>query len=136
LGRAARTEAQLEAYLERIGYSAGVVAATVVRCRELGYVGDATYARERARGLRARGAGSLRIVADLEARGLPEALIFAAVEESRAGESEHDWARRALATLGRRRGARMAPAKAWRFLLARGFSEETIRALVPEPEGA
>ena len=71
LARAARTEAQLTAYLARIGYGAATVGATVARCRELGYVGDAVYARERARGLRARGEGSLRIAAYLVARGLP-----------------------------------------------------------------
>jgi len=93
-------------------------------------VGDAAYARERARALRARGAGSLRITADLAARGLPEPLVEAAVEESRAGEREIDWARRALRATG------LAPrtrARAWRLLHARGFPEEVIADLLGEP---
>jgi SOS response regulatory protein OraA/RecX len=100
--------------------------ATVARCRELGYVGDEAYARERARALRARGAGCLRIAADLAARGLPEALVDEAVEGSRDGEREVVFARRTLAHL---RGDVATPrerARAWRHLAARGFPEDVI----------
>jgi len=83
LTRAPRTEAELEERLVARGYQRATAAATVARCRELGYVGDEAYARERARALRARGWGSLRIVADLGARGLPSDLVDAAVEGSR-----------------------------------------------------
>ena len=96
LARAPRTEADLEARLVRLGYRRETAAAAVARCRELGWVGDAAFAQERASALRARGAGSLKITADLAARGLPEALVEAAVAESLAGEREHDWARRLL----------------------------------------
>jgi SOS response regulatory protein OraA/RecX len=110
LARAPRTEAELEARLVDIGYQPSTASATVERCRELGYVGDPTYARERARSLRARGCGELRIAADLGARGLPEPLIALAVDESREGLSERDLARRALGrwprTCRRRRRAR------------------------------
>jgi SOS response regulatory protein OraA/RecX len=126
LGRAARTEAELEARLLALGYRRETAAATVVRCRELGWVGDGAFAHERARGLRARGAGSLRIEADLTARGLPEGLVAAAVEASREGEPEIEWARRAL------RGARDA-ARAWRFLAGRGFAEDVIVELLGAP---
>src|SRR6185503_13570036 len=66
LSRGSRTEAELAARLAKIGYSAGKVAETIARCRELGYVNDAGVAMDRARTLRARGAGSLRIAAELE----------------------------------------------------------------------
>jgi SOS response regulatory protein OraA/RecX len=101
------------------------VTATVARCRELGWVGDASYARERARSLRIRGAGSLRIAADLEARGLVDTMIEAAIAESREGEPEIAWARRALR---RHRD----PHGAWRFLLARGFPEDVVEQLLGE----
>ena len=125
LTRAARTEADLESRLLARGYSSGTAAKTVARCRELGYVGDERFAHERARSLRARGAGCLRIAADLEARGLPEPLVIAAVEESRDGEPEIAWAQRALARAGAPRGA-----KAWRLLAGHGFPEDVVENVV------
>jgi regulatory protein len=126
LGRAARTEADLEGRLVALGYRPATAAATVARCRDLGWVGDAAFARERARALRARGAGSLRIEADLVARGLSETLVAEAVEASREGDPEIEWARRAL---GRGRDG----PRAWRFLASRGFAEDVIVALLGEP---
>jgi SOS response regulatory protein OraA/RecX len=117
LRRAPRTAHELEARLVELGYRPETAAATVERCVELGWVNDVVLAVDRARALRLRGHGSLRIVAELEARGVAEAAIAAAVEESRAGESEAAWARRAL------RGERN-PARAWRLLASRGFAEE------------
>jgi regulatory protein len=127
LRHAARTEADLEARLVALGYRRETAAATVARCRELGWVGDRALAHERARALRARGAGSLRIEADLAARGLPDGLVAAAVEASREGEPEIEWARRAL------RGTRDL-ARAWRFLAGRGFAEDVIVELLGEPQ--
>jgi SOS response regulatory protein OraA/RecX len=109
-----------------LGYRAATAAAAVARCRELGWVGDAAFAHERARSLRARGAGSLRIEADLLGRGLPETLVGEAVDASRGGEPEHAWARRAL-------GARYDRDRAWRFLAARGFPEDVITDVLGEP---
>jgi len=80
-------------------------------------VGDAGFAHDRARALRARGAGSLRIEAELLGRGLPERAVADAIEASREGQSERDWARRAL-------GGTRDRARAWRLLLSRGFSED------------
>lgn len=127
LRRAALSEAQLEARLIALGYRRETAAATLARCRELGYVGDVAFAHERARALRARGAGSLRIEADLSARGLPEALVADAVEASRAGESEVAWARRALRGVRDRR-------RAWRLLVSRGFPEEVVMEVLGEEE--
>ena len=82
-------------------------------------MGDAAFAHDRASALRARGAGSLRIEAELLARGLSEALVADAVEASREGQPEREWARRAL------RGIRDR-ARAWRLLVSRGFAEDVI----------
>jgi regulatory protein len=127
LTRAPRTEADLEARLVARGYQRTTAAKTVARCRELGYVGDERFAHDRARSLRARGAGSLKIAADLAARGLPEALVDAAVAASRDGEPEIAWARRALEQQGRAQGAR-----GWRLLASRGFPEDVVAAVVGE----
>jgi SOS response regulatory protein OraA/RecX len=127
LGRAPRTEAELEERLVALGYRRSIAVATVARCRGLGWVGDAAFAHERARGLRARGHGSLRIEAELAARGLPEALIAEAVEASREGEPESAWARRAL-------GSEVDRARAWRRLLGRGFPEEVVSDVLGDPD--
>jgi len=106
-----------------LGYRPATAAGAVARCKELGWVGDAAFAHERARSLRARGAGSLRIEADLLGRGLPERLVAEAVDASREGEPEREWARRAL-------GGRRDPRQGWRLLVARGFPEEVIADLL------
>ena len=129
LAQAPRTEAELHARLVAKGYQPGTAAATVARCRELGYVGDDKYACERARSMRLRGAGSLKITADLEARGLPAAMVEAAVEASLEGLRETDWAKRALGK-GHASGA-----AAWRLLAGRGFPEEVIADLLGDQPG-
>jgi regulatory protein len=129
LARAALTEAELEGRLVARGYQPATAARTVARCRELGYVSDERFAHDRARALRARGGGALRIGADLAARGLPDALVVAAVEASRDGEPERTWARRALDRAGS-----PPAAKAWRLLLGRGFPEDVVADVVGEPD--
>ncbi len=110
-----------------LGYRRETAASTVARCRELGWVGDVAFAHERARTLRARGAGSLRIEAELSGRGLADALVAEAIEASREGEAEIAWARRAL-------GQRRDTARGWRFLQARGFPEDVIMDLLGDVE--
>ncbi len=127
LARAPLTEAALRGRLVAMGYQPATAARTVTRCRELGYASDERLAFERARTLRVRGAGSVKIAADLAARGLPDALIASAIEASRDGEGELEWARRVLERAGEPRGVR-----AWRLLAARGFPEETIADLIGE----
>jgi regulatory protein len=128
LARTPLSEAQLAARLGQKGYSAGRVAATVARCRELGWVGDRALALDRARALRRRGAGPLRIVADLTARGVPERFADEAVAESRDGAPETEWARRAL-------GHEADRPRAWRLLLSRGFPEDVVGDVVGDVSG-
>jgi SOS response regulatory protein OraA/RecX len=132
LARGPRTEAELAARLEKIGYSATKVAATVARCRELRYVDDAAVAMDRARTLRARGAGGLRIATELEARGVPDVLVSAALEESLDGESEAHWAERVLERQRIDVRDPSACARAWRLLASRGFPEDVIADVVPD----
>jgi regulatory protein len=129
LARAALTEATLRDRLVRRGYQQETAARAVTRCRELGYVSDERLAFDRARALRRRGSGSLKIADDLRGRGLAEDLVAAAVEASREGESEVAWARRALEHAGDPRGGR-----GWRLLASRGFVEDVIVELLGEPE--
>lgn len=126
LRRAPRTAAELAARLVAKGYRVETAAKTVARSEELGWVNDAQLALDRARTLRRRGAGSLRIAADLEGRGVPAEMVDAAVAASLDGEPEAAWARRALA---RERAA--DPPRAWRLLVSRGFPEDVVAEVVP-----
>ncbi len=128
LVRASLTEAALRERLVAKGYQPATAERTVARCRELGYADDERLAFERARALRARGAGSLKIAADLTARGLPENLVAAAVAASCGGQPERVWAARALERAGAPRGAR-----AWRLLESRGFPDDVLSDLLGEP---
>jgi hypothetical protein len=78
--------------------------------------------------LRERGAGSRRSRPISGPRGLPQAIVFAAVEASCDGEPEATWARRAR-RLGRPHGA-----KAWRLLASRGFPEDVVLDVVGDPD--
>lgn len=126
LQRGPLSEAALHGKLTAKGYRPDTATATVARCRDLGWVHDDGFAHDRARTLRRRGAGGLKIAADLQSRAIPDALIDRAVTASLDGESEQTWARRTLAASG----AASDPARAWRLLAGRGFPEEVIADIV------
>jgi SOS response regulatory protein OraA/RecX len=127
LARRPMTTSELEARLVGMGYQARTASSVVARALELRWLDDDTLAHDRARALRARGAGPLRIAADLEGRGLPAPLVEAAVEASRDGRSESEWAERALAEAGT---GRAAAGRAWRLLVQRGFPEDVVARLL------
>jgi SOS response regulatory protein OraA/RecX len=111
-----------------MGYQARTAAGVITRALELRWLDDTTLAHDRARALRQRGAGPLKITADLGGRGLPPSLIEAAVDASRDGHDEATWARVALREAGVPPSAE--PARAWRLLLQRGFPEEVVTHLL------
>jgi len=114
-----------------MGWSAEATDRTLARCRELGWVNDVVLAEDRARALRKRGAGSLKIAAELEGRGVAASLVDDVVEASRDGESEASWARRALDDAG----VAVAPTpKAWRLLASRGFAEDVVMEVLGQPD--
>jgi regulatory protein len=128
LARRPLTTTELEARLVAKGYQARTASGVVARALELHWLDDEMLAHDRARSLRGRGSGPLRITADLEGRGLPAALIEAAVEASRDGREEADWAALALREAGITSGGE--PARAWRLLLQRGFPEDVVARLL------
>jgi regulatory protein len=130
LARAPQSESELRRRLVAKGYQEATAEATLTRCRELGWVNDAVFALDRARALRRRGAGALRIGGDLEARGVPEPLIVEAVDMSRDGRSEAALAREAL---GNAPEPASAPGRAWRLLMSRGFPEDVVMDVVGSP---
>jgi regulatory protein len=108
------------------GFDEAVVATVVADLTCEGVLNDARYAQNYVAYHAGRGQGPLRIAADLRRKGVPGALIEAAL----AGGP--DWA----ALAGRLRAARFGPppsswpekARQARFLQYRGFSSDHIRA--------
>lgn len=81
LARQGRTEAELCRKLREKGFSEEHIAATVARCRDLGYIDDRRYARERAGALLRSGrAVGCRIEIDLRRRGIDKEIVAAALE--------------------------------------------------------
>ena len=75
-----RSEAELAARLRRKGFSEAQAAAAVERCRQLGYLDDARFARGRARSLLRQGrAVGPKLLADLRQHGVSETEARAAV---------------------------------------------------------
>jgi hypothetical protein len=103
LARRPLTTTELEARLVAMGYQARTASGVVARAPELRWLDDETLAHDRARSLRARGAGAAADRGRSGSAGLPVALIGAAIDASRDGRSETEWAEQALAEAGTRR---------------------------------
>jgi len=89
LARRAHSEKELRAKLRGGGFSEPVVDAVLEKCRELGYLNDGNYARQRARDLAVnRLAGDRRIAFDLRERGISEELARQAIAEARGEFSQ------------------------------------------------
>ena len=133
LGGAAQSAAGLQRRLEQRGYSATAAAHAVERCRELGYINDASLAESVAARHRRSHHGRMRIVADLRARGVDAEAITNATDALAAGEQDEAVAAaRALFERLDRRGAvdDRSRRKTGAALQRRGFSGDVIvRAL-------
>jgi len=133
LARRDRSEGELAERLRRKGFAENAIAATLERCRELGYLDDGRFARLRARSLMSNGrAVGGRLRAELKRQGIDEDLARAAAEEA-----EHDIDReRLLAELLERRFSGFSYAQAderqrrrvIHYFLRRGFPFEQILA--------
>ncbi len=132
LGHRDRSAAETKEYLCRHGYAAGVVCRVVDRLRLQGFVDDRRLASQRAEHWLRRGFGQLRARAELEARGVAEEYIAAALAAVFEGEKEV-----ARELIGRRFPRahldEKVRARASRFLLARGFPQEVVVVLLGEP---
>jgi regulatory protein len=128
LARRARSEAELARTLAPVA-PPEVVSAVVDDLRSLGYLDDAALACALAERRLESGWGSLRLRADLERLEIEGDAARVAIEVAEAGErtaAESLLARRARDADVRRRAS---------LLARRGFSEETVEALVlPELE--
>ena len=119
--------AELRAKLCSRGFEDGAAGQVIAELAARGVLDDRRFAENYVSWHAARGQGPIRIAAQLRSRGLPEALIDAALA------SGPDWqalARRArTARFGRQPPASWADkARQARFLQYRGFSSDHIRA--------
>src|SRR5206468_11474310 len=119
--------AELRAKLCSKGFEDGAAGQVIAELAARGVLDDRRFAENYVSWHAARGQGPIRIAAQLRSRGLPEALIDAALA------SGPDWpalARRArTARFGRQPPASWADrARQARFLQYRGFSSDHLRA--------
>ena len=134
------SEMELAAKLRAGGFDEPVIASALVKCREMGYLDDGRYARQRARLLALdRLLGDRRIAADLREKGISETLsreaIAAAREEIGAAEAirRHLEKRRSAAAdvveMDRRERERCI-----RSLMGKGFSPGVIFSVLKRTE--
>jgi len=128
----AHSEAELHAKLREGGFAEPVIAAALTRCRELGYLDDAAFARQRALALAVnRLLGDRRIAVDLRGKGIPEELCREAIAAARREISAEEAIERLLGSKTKERMADAATdqrlkAKMVRSLLGKGFSQGLI----------
>jgi regulatory protein len=136
----AHSEKELQAKLRVGGFAEPVVGGVIEKCRELGYLNDGSYARQRARDLAInRLAGDRRIAVDLRERGISEELCRQAIAGVRGEISEEEAVDRflmkkakgaAIAGMGDREKARWV-----RRLMRKGFPTGLIfRKLIRSEE--
>jgi len=135
----AHSEKELSAKLREGGFSAPVIEQVVRRCRELGYLNDEAFARQRTRVLAvSRLAGDRRIAFDLRERGIDAGLSARVIAEVRGELDEEEAAKRLLrkkirgrpvAALNEREKAGLA-----RSLMGKGFPTGLILKILKKTE--
>ncbi|MHB8091434.1 MAG: regulatory protein RecX [Syntrophales bacterium] len=139
LGIRAHSERELRLKLKSGNFAPAVVEDVIVRCRELGYINDGEFARQRARALATnRLAGNRRIAFDLQEKGVAADLRAAAIA---AVDEEMDEAERIRRLLGKRlpgqtsgRTEEKEKARLIRNLMGKGFPLELILRTINEQE--
>ncbi len=134
LARRDRTEAQMRAYLTRLGVSSARVGSTIKRLVEQGYLNDQRYGlRWASARLARRPMGRERLETEMLGQGLERETVERTLKQVYGERSERELA---LALLSRKRDWR-TPANrfAGATLLRRyGFTEETIEAVLGNGE--
>lgn len=127
----ARSEKELRDRLARAGFVEAIISAAIDDCKQKRYLDDAIFARQFIQSrLRNRPMGRERLKVELRQKGVDEATIAAALEESVTAQDLLALAEQ-LAEKQRKRLANVPPPKARQrladFLRRRGFDWETIQ---------
>jgi len=134
LARRDRTEAQMRAYLTRLGVSSARVGSSIKRLVERGYLNDERYGlRWASARLARRPMGRERLETEMIGQGLERDTVERTLKQVYGERSERELA---LALLSRKRDWRTpANRSAGATLLRRyGFTEETIEAVLGNGE--
>ena len=133
LARRAHSEQELANKLLARGFTERAVARTVARLIEQGYLNDTNLAADQAERLQKRGFGAEGVSAKLAKKGLPVSTIEQALAES-TQEEELASARQLLASRfpADALKQRQQYARAFRFLLRRGYTQEVVESLLGE----
>ncbi|MEC4889872.1 MAG: regulatory protein RecX [Nitrospira sp.] len=135
LARWDRTVAQVEQYLGSKGASPAQVTQVIGRLSDLRYLNDRAYAERWIESrLARRPMGRERLKAELQAKGIEEAVADQAIGAAIHDVDEEALARRALKAR-QRKGCRMTPAQAVRLLRQWGFEEDTIDRIIGARSG-
>jgi regulatory protein len=137
LAHASRSRAEVERHLATRGVGDALVGATLTALADRGYVDDAALAERRAEELMLRrGAGRLKVAAELTRRGLTDTVVDRAIAGVLEGRSETALGRAALARrFGERPPASRAErAKAYRFLIGRGHPTDIVSEILGEDD--
>ena len=130
LARWDRTVAQVELFLLSKGASAAQAKQTISRLSDLRYLDDRAYAGRWVESRLARQPmGRERLLAELQAKGIEEAVAEGAVGEALREIDEETLARRALKAW-QRKGRRVTALQSVRLLRQWGFEEETIERTI------
>jgi len=130
LARWDRTVAQVEQFLLSKGASTAQAKQTIGRLSDLRYLDDRAYAGRWVESRMARQPmGRERLSAELQAKGIGEAVAEGAVREALREIDEETLARRALKSW-QRKGRRVTALQAVRLLRQWGFEEETIERTI------
>lgn len=130
LARWDRTVAQVEQFLLSKGASAAQAKQTISRLSDLRYLDDRAYAGRWIESRMARQPmGRERLLAELQAKGILEAVAEEAIQEALREIDEETLAGRALKSW-QRKGRRVTALQAVRLLRQWGFEEETIERTI------
>lgn len=135
LARRDHAEGELREKLRKKGIEHALIDEAYVDMRERGYLDDARFAEIQGAILARRGWGPMQISQRLSARGVSKAVIREALDELER-ENETDWDELCYARLVAKFGADVSEftqkqrEKAYRYLLHRGFSSDTIRRVL------
>lgn len=135
LARWDRTVAQVEQFLRDKGASPAQAKQTIGRLSDLRYLNDRAYAERWIENrLARRPMGRERLRAELQAKGIGEAVADRAIREALREVDEETLARRALKA--RQRRGRLTPIQALRLLRQWGFEEDTIDRIIAARSGS